>query len=169
MVELIVVMVIMAILLTLGIINVNNTRVNQRDAERRADAENIARGLERYYNEVNINPATNASMYGVYPDIAVGQNHIVSASVLPGVDPASYRFSFNSNNINFKVATAGAAVENSAIYSAQTDINSIYYEPLVASGTGWAICESGQTCVRFNLYYRTERDNTVQIIRSNRQ
>lgn len=48
-VEVLVTLVIMAILLGLGTLGIRSTLANGRDAERQADIETIARGLERFY------------------------------------------------------------------------------------------------------------------------
>ena len=62
-IELLVVIIIMAILLTLAVVNVRSTQMNARDAERRADVENIAMVLETFYN------STHPPMYAYVNDI----------------------------------------------------------------------------------------------------
>lgn len=52
-VEILVTLVVMAILLGLGTVGLRATLANGRDAERQADIETIARGLERYYETGN--------------------------------------------------------------------------------------------------------------------
>lgn len=59
-VELVVVMVIMAILLTLGVASYNSYQVNVRDSERLADINAIATGLEARYDKGNSSITLNA-------------------------------------------------------------------------------------------------------------
>lgn len=49
-VELIVTITIMAILLTLGVVNLRSSQANARDAERKTDIESLATNLETFYN-----------------------------------------------------------------------------------------------------------------------
>ncbi len=58
-VELLITLIVMAILLTLGVVNLRSTLANGRDTERQSDIEVIARGLEQYYK--NGNPFTASS------------------------------------------------------------------------------------------------------------
>ncbi len=48
-VELVIVITIMAILLTLGVVNLRSAQANARDTERKTDIESIAQHLETYY------------------------------------------------------------------------------------------------------------------------
>lgn len=159
--------------MTLGVLGLTSSQVNQRDTERRGDAENIARGLERYYNEVKSHPTTGSPSHGKYPDRNVSLNHIVQSNVLPGVDPKSFTFSFNPSTTAFKTIadpTGTTLAEQSAATNSQTDINSIVYEPIHMNSSGnWEVCGTSENCVRFNLYYRTESDNVLQTIRSKHQ
>lgn len=52
-VEMVVTMAIMAILLTLTVVSLNQSQVNARNAKRKADAQAIARGLEVRYKQGN--------------------------------------------------------------------------------------------------------------------
>ncbi len=90
-VELVIVMVIMAILLTLTISGVTSgSSALHSDSERKADAENIARGLERYYNLSCYN-----LLLGVRVDIldrATAVTDIVANNALPDVPSTSFVF-----------------------------------------------------------------------------
>ena len=59
-IEVLVTLVIMSILLGLGTVGIRASLVNGRDAERAADIEIIARGLEAYYNKGNARVKTAA-------------------------------------------------------------------------------------------------------------
>lgn len=173
-VELVIVMVIMAILLTLTISGVTSGQVSARDSERKADAENIARGLERYYNEV-AKPSVGRT--GRYPDRATAVTDIVANNALPDVPSTSFVFSFNPSVTTFQVdpdATGTTPAEDAADLSridTMTTINYITYVPITWStaNSRWEICGSDEECTRFNLYYRTEKDGVLQKIVSKHQ
>jgi prepilin-type N-terminal cleavage/methylation domain-containing protein len=57
-VELIIVITIMAILMTLGVVNLRNAQVNARDTERKTDISTIAKYLEVYYTSGNNSTST---------------------------------------------------------------------------------------------------------------
>ena len=173
-IEVLVVIVIMVVLLGLSVVNMAGQQAVGRDNERRQDAENIARGLERYYSEV-AKPSVNK--VGRYPDRATAINDVVANNILPDVEPASLYFSFNSGAASsFTVigdatgttpATDAAAI--SAINTATTT-STIVYVPMRWSGTYWEMCGTDEECTRFSLYYRTEQDSGVtQVIQSRYQ
>lgn len=172
-VEMIVVIVVMAILLSLTLINLAGQQVISRDNEREQKAENIARGLERYYNEV-AKPSVN--VIGRYPDRATAINDIVANNVLPGVESANFYFTFNNNALNFVVAndpTGTTPAEDAAAITAintLATVNSVVYVPKVWStaNSRWEMCGTDEACTRFGLYYRTE-DNVLHEIASRKQ
>ena len=144
-----------------------------RDSERKADSENIARGMERYYDTV---AKPSVGVTGRYPDRATAINDIVQNNVLPGVDETNYYFTFNSGVSNFVIANDSTGTTPSddaaalAAVQTLTTVNSIYYVPRVwsASNNRWEMCGTDEQCTRFSLYYRTE-DNVVHEIASRRQ
>lgn len=189
-VELVVVMVIMAILLTLATFNISGSQANARDNERNTDMAVVARGLETRYKEGN--PDVTAPSYvapGSYPDITE-MAHILGASnasftptqiaggypsdALPGTVAANFSppGAASTPYAGFVIAscagTCGAAndsaVTGSTTGSAVTKAQ-YYYEPIDANGN---IC-SGVPCVRYNLYWHTEVDNLSHILRSKHQ
>ena len=158
-IEVLVVIVIMVILLTLGVVGLTSQQKNARDNERRVDTENIARGLERYYNDTALGN-------GKYPDLSVAAT-IVSANLLPGVDVKSYAYSFN-NNANAFVPTASVpantlVTDTSGV--AEATANNIVYLPMTYStaNSRWQSCTSGLECTRYVLHYSTETLGTVTI------
>jgi len=172
-VEMIVVIIVMAILLSLTLINLAGQQVISRDNERQQKAENIARGLERYYNEV-AKPSVN--VIGRYPDRATAVTDIVANSVLPGVESSSFIFTFNSSTSNFVVAsdpTGTTPAEDAAAVTAintLTTVNTVVYVPKTWSATNsrWEMCGTDEMCTRFSLFYRTE-DSVLHEIASRRQ
>ena len=188
-IELVVVMVIMAILLTLAGFNISGSQANARDNERNVDASTIARGLETRYKEGN--PSVTAPAYvsaGSYPDIRE-MAHIIGGSdsgftpnqiaggysneALPGTTVQNFSppGAANTPYAGFVIAScAGACIANDSATTGSTTGKAVtksqyYYEPIDANGN---IC-TGTTCVRYNLYWHTEVDNTSHIIRSKHQ
>jgi len=172
-VEVLVVTVIMVILLSLSVVITANQQKVARDNERKSNAENIARGLERYYDTV---AKPSVGVTGRYPDRATALNDIVQNKVLPGVDSQSFYFTFNSGASNFVVAGDATGTTPSddatalAAVQTLTTVNTIYYVTRVwsTSNNRWEMCGTDEQCTRFSLYYRTE-DNVVHEIASRRQ
>lgn len=173
-IEILVVIVIMAILLSLTVVNMAGQQAVGRDNERRQDAENIARGLERYYNEV---AKPSVGKVGRYPDRATALADVITNNILPDVEPSSLSFSFNTgapssftvigDSTGSTPATDGTAL--SAI-DAATTTSTIVYVPMRWNGTYWEMCGTDEECTRFNLYYRTEQNSGVtQVIASRYQ
>ena len=119
-----------------------------RDAERAADTAAIAREFERYYR-------TNAAISGPsYPTTVQ-----VTSSLSTLLDGA--------NNDIVKVP-GQSSVSLIAATSATPQLpmaGAYIYQPLTSGG---ALCTSAP-CVRFNLYYRSERFNEVVVVESVRQ
>lgn len=169
----IVVIVVMTILLTLTLVNLAGQQVIARNNERQQKSESIARGLERYYNEV-AKPSVN--VIGRYPDRATAINDIVPNNVLPGVEAASFYFTFNNNALNFVVAndpTGTTPAEDAAATTAigtLATMNAIVYVPKVwsSSNSRWEMCGTDEACTRYSLFYRTE-DNVLHEIASRKQ
>ena len=191
-VEIVIVMVIMAVLLTLTVVSLAGSQVNARDEERKADMEVLARALETRYRAGNpfiTSPSIGAGSYpatiemlhimgtasgGVLtPDVIAGG---YVADGLPGASNETLTSptatSMDMKLINGSCIASGAGENMATITSAAagcigtTGKYGIYYESLNASGD---ICNGTDTCVRFNLYCRMEKDNSLMTIRSKRQ
>lgn len=189
-IELIVVMVIMAILLTLAGLSLSGSQANARDNQRNTDITIIARGLETRYKEGN--PDITSPSYvapGSYPDITE-MSHILGASVsgftpsqitggypgdaLPGTAAANFSppGAASTPYAGFVIASCSGtcSAANDSLASGSTagstkTKSQYYYEPIDASGN---IC-SGVPCVRYNLYWHTEVDNLSHVLRSKHQ
>ncbi len=163
-VEVMVVTVIMVILLGLTVVNMVGQQSVARDNERKTDAENIARGLERYYNDPSLGN-------GKYPDLTLAAT-IVSANRLPGVETANYYFTFNNNTLAFAVASGitGTTAVTDTSATGQLTANNIIYLPMMYStaNSRWEACDSGEECTRYVLHYQSEASGTVTL-KSRRQ
>lgn len=191
-VEIVVVMVIMGILLTVTVVNLVGSQVNARDEERKSDMESLARALETRYTTGNRRVTAPLLGAGSYP-ATVEMLHIMGgasgsvltpdviaggyvADALPGATNATLTSPASSTMdlklINGSCIASGAAENMTTITSAAagcigtTGKYGIYYESINASGN---ICNGTDTCVRFNLYCRMEKDGTLVTIRSKRQ
>jgi len=188
-VELVVVMVIMAVLLTLAMVNISNSQVSVRDKKRAAAAEAIARGLEARYNQGNPRISSTPGNYttaGGYPGvfefqhmlgIDMGANNFVPAvitggyidDVLPGVSldirTAPGKPAGQALRLYCTPPSCSAAPENATHLAAQLTIDTYLYEPLTSNSTQ---CNN-EKCTRFNLYYRTESNAQLQKIMSKHQ
>ena len=169
-IELAVVAVIMAILITLAVINVRSTQANARDTERQTDTENIATALESFYTSTHSNTWTNT--YPGYSDMtrtgAIGTylktNTGDGTLQAPGLD-VDYEWS---------IVVATNAVQTTAGVLPAPTISSYVYQPLTASGTR---CASYQNrCTKFNIFYRLENPTdecpapqNICVVRSVRQ
>ncbi len=184
-------MVIMAILLTLAGFAIAGSRANARDAQRAANVDTVARGLEvRYTNGNSTITNTGIADAGTYPSIIEIQ-HIKGQTVssfsptsvtggygptaLPGTTVESFSTVPATTNyaglVPICTTLAGCSAITAENKTSTTIVNfpatsGMLYEPINASGT---ICYSGD-CVRFNLYWHKETEfTTLQSYRSKHQ
>ncbi len=195
-VELVVVMVIMAILLALAMVNVSSNMADARDAQRKAKAEAIARGLEARYRNGNPIITAHPSEFdpsikaGSYPGLDEGL-HILGwdrtgftplqvtggyfTKAFPGTTPSDFIFPGGDpwkdlGLLNFFCANApyGAdvAANEAAIKANCVDTTKAFY---LAIDEYNAVCSGTVTCNRYKLFYKTEKDNVVHTIESKHQ
>ena len=162
-IELVITITIMAILLSLAVVDLNTTQMKQRDSERASDISTIANNLETFYNT-----GTNTStVLGRYPSTALlasGETSIKAS--LPKIDldsviapeAASVAASFLPATNNIETAAGVLPLPTRTRY---------VYQPIQ---TDKSLCTSeSQECRRFSLYYRTEVDNTIIKVTSKHQ
>ncbi len=183
-VEILITLVIMAILLTLGVVSLRNVQAEARDKERATDIDTIARGLERRYNEGNpvLVSATDAreGKQGSYP----GTNEMLHmggedrsgqgfnpAQVtggyltegLPGTSEAAFTNPGGEKLWAIVCVWACApAGDTTQINTAFNNQDKYVYEPIDRSGN---ICCCGD-CPGFNLYWKTETNGALQTLKS---
>jgi prepilin-type N-terminal cleavage/methylation domain-containing protein len=177
-VELLITMTIVIILLTLTVVGLRTSQANARDEERKTDVENLARGLELRY--INGNPKATSTdiVKGAYPGIneilhglgwdrgGYTPSQIVGGympDLLPGISTGNLTPPNGSFNISCIWACQPA--ETQSYIDSVTTINNYVYEPIDRSNN---VC-GGNACIRFNLYYRTEKDNVVHKVMSKHQ
>lgn len=166
-VELVIVITIMAILMTLGVVNLRNTQVNARDTERKTDIETIAQNLETYYTS-GTDGSTNV---GVYPSTAITASSASMTTALRDININSLMAPGITDPTQTFIPATNATQTTSGV-TPQPTINNYIYQPLqlLSNGT-WALCtdSSTQECRKFNLYYRLEADNNVYMVTSKNQ
>lgn len=171
-VELLIVITVMGILLTLAVVNLRDSQINGRDAERKADIESIATHLESFYNS----GTNNSSVIGRYPSTALissDASHLIE--VLRDADIKSFIAPNTEDNDNdhneHAVATFIAAdclgatcTQTTAGVNPQPTINTYVYQPLQSDGS---LCTTeSQECRSYNLFYMLELDQSIVMVKS---
>ncbi len=156
-VELAVVITIMGILLVLGVVNLNATQANARDAERKTDIETIATHLETFYTS----GTDGSTTIGDYPSTSIiGQEQ----TILRDINPKSL-IAPGASSSSFVAATNNTQTTGGV--TPQPTISQYIYQPLQSDGS---LCTLDiQECRRFNLYYRLEVDSTIYMVTSENQ
>jgi type II secretory pathway pseudopilin PulG len=162
-VELIIIITIMGTLLILGVVNLRGTQANARDSERKGDIETIATHLGLYYDH----GSDSVSRTGSYPSTLISSGDIdytkqqlrdidIDSLTAPGItDPATTFISATNNT------------QTAAGVAPQPTVDEYVYQPLQSNGS---LCTlESQECRKFNLYYRSEVENTVYMIKSKNQ
>lgn len=162
-VELIITITIMGILLTLGVVSLNATQKNGRDAERKGDIEAIQTNLEAFYRTGN----GISSNLGRYPSTAITSG---SESTLKGILRDIDLKSLTAPGASGFATTFIAATNTSqttAGVTPQPTISQYVYQPLRSDGT---LCtDESQECRKFNLFFRLETESGVQMVTSKNQ
>lgn len=162
-VELIITMAIVAILLTLGVVNLRSSEVSGRDADRKGDVSNTALFLETIYTN---GTESQPSARGSYPPTSAVAN---SSNVddwfagfelknlrAPGVDTSS-----------LSITPATNAVQTISGVTPQPTTSTYVYQPI--DGTG-ALCTTAGSCRKFTIYYLPEANGSiVQMVKSRNQ
>jgi prepilin-type N-terminal cleavage/methylation domain-containing protein len=179
-VEMLITLVVMAVLLTLGVVSLRGVIANGRDNERATDINTIARGLEQRYTLGN--PVATATAPEAQPGSYPGVNEILHmlgnfrSGYTPGTVTGGYMTkglpgtSLSSfTNPSGQYAFAQACVFACAPAGDATQLNTAFgggdkyiYEAVDSNGN---ICCCGN-CNRFNLYYKQEATNTIITVKS---
>lgn len=176
-VEVIITIVVLGILLLLAVTTFSSSQIASRDNARQQSAESIARGLEQYYRSGN---PTLSIPAGRYPSLAE-LNHARGQSV-SSITPNQVSGGYISTWLNGTSNTAAGQIRPITDYTSSVDTTSgftstfgldVYaYEPLRYNPNtpAWETCTAvTDACLRFNLYYRAEVDNSIKTVRSQHQ
>jgi prepilin-type N-terminal cleavage/methylation domain-containing protein len=156
-IELIVVITIMSILLVLGVVNLRGAQANGRDVERKQDIETIATHLEMFYTS-----GSDIIANGQYPSVDPSNSLIGhETSMLRDLDQQSLTAPDVTQGTDSLIAASDVNTQSPSI-------DQYIYQPIATDGS---LCDNSATkeCRKFNLYYRLEVDNTVQILTSKNQ
>lgn len=129
-VEVLITLVIMAILLTLGVVSLRGMQANARDKERQTDIETMARGLERRYNEGN--PVAVHTTNGVGQPVAAGERD---------TDPGRYPSTLEMwQAIGFNVGTYTPSQPGAYLTKLMPGVSDAATEPPTPAGWLDVIC-----------------------------
>ena len=153
-VEIVITLTIMAILVSLVAVNLRSSVLQANDQERITDITNIMTYQDSYYER-------NNSSY--FPT--------TSASTTANIE--AWYTNFDRNNLrspgvvapNYSLKPATNAIQTTAGVLPQPTIAQYVYQPLDSANT---LC-TATPCRKFNIYYRSEVDNTVQKMSSKNQ
>ncbi len=152
-VELLVVVVVIVILLGVAVYPSLEVLPKSRDTERMNDTASIARRLEQAYSAQEVGAPAYPTTTKLLSDIATKSGTVsrLDADALNAPDASSSSVVAATSNTS-EPRGAGSPV-----------LGQYVYQPLNSSG---ALCTGTDTCIRFFIYYRTEHDSTVKIIKS---
>ncbi|HEX6258212.1 MAG TPA: type II secretion system protein [Candidatus Saccharimonadales bacterium] len=157
-IEVIVAVAIILILTTIAVVNVMSSQVVARDAEREEDIRSIAIHFENYYNDLQFNRPFDPAP--TYP------HTVPTSDVLAGLDPEAYRAPGTPSGTNSIVAATNTVTTTAGVLP-QPTINQYVYQPFNISDQ---LCtDLNGPCVKYNLYWRSEGDNTIKKIVSRHQ
>lgn len=166
-VELVITVTIIGILLTLAVVNMNASQINARDSERKADVEAIALSLESFFsNRPDTGSATPLS------NTYIGTNRLSKPLIIADlneIDPKVLNApNYEDNGTQTSVIAATNTAQSTADIQPQPTISQYVYQPLTATGS---LCTNAAVtvCRKFNIYYRLETTNAVQMVTSKNQ
>jgi prepilin-type N-terminal cleavage/methylation domain-containing protein len=153
-VEIVITLTIMAILVSLVAVNMRSSILQANDQERVTDINNIMLYQDSYYER-------NNSSYFPTP----------SASTTAGIE--AWYTNIDRNNLrgpgvvapNYSLVVATNAIQTTAGIMPKPLKTTYVYQPLDSAG---ALC-TATPCRKFNIYYLSEVDNTVQKLMSKNQ
>lgn len=166
-VELIITITIMGILLLLAVVNVGATQARARDDERTSDVETIAVQLESYYRDGD----DTSTLLNRYPTTDITTSAAKMKAALRDIDLKSLQAPGITNPTQTFIAATNGTQSTSGV-EPQPTTNQYVYQPILGDGTGTTLCTGTagtEDCRKFNIYYRTEVDNTVRMVTSRNQ
>ena len=150
-VELIITIVIMGILLTLAVVNMQRSQANARDDDRKVDVENIVREFESYYRSPS---STTPASGGSY----IGTSYITDQKLrelVPELDARSLRAP-QTDAISLVPATNANTTDAGVM--PRPSASTYVYQPLSSDGTLCVDHLTGGECRRFTIFYRLENE-----------
>lgn len=149
-IELTVVAVIMAILITLAVVNVRSTQTNARDTERHADTKNIATALESFYTSTHDGTWTNT--YPGYSDMV--RTGTIGTFLKTKTGDGSLQAPGLNVDYEWSVVVSTNTVQTTTGVLPSPTISTYVYQPLTANNTRCSTYQNG--CTKFNIFYKLE-------------
>jgi len=147
-VELIITLTIMAILMTLAVVNLRDSLARGRDEERRTDVANIIIFQESAYNR-------NNGSY--FPTISLDPPSTTLESYYQGIDRNNLRAP-DVAAPNYSLVKATNTTQTAAGVLPQPTNTTYVYQPIQSDGS---LCTTVGACRKFNIYYREEATSTT--------
>lgn len=168
-VEIVITITIMGILLTLAVVGLNATQVNGRDSERKGDVESIALTFETMYKNGSLDSTAGAiTVNGTYPGTSDITEVIIRKNT-PDIDPKVLRAPSVKTTDPISLQAATNTTQTTAGVTPQPTLTTYVYQPITNTGTLCAGNSATVLCQKFNIYYRLESDNSVQMVTSKNQ
>lgn len=146
-IELIITMAIIAILLTLAVVNLRNSQNNADDAKRASDMDTLAIQLEDYYNQNQ----------GVYPAANVDLTTVLKQLDQKTVTGPDGTYPTLVEATNATQTEAGVQPQPTSSNGGQ-----YVYQPIAQDGSSLCTGTDPYTnCRKFNLYYKNETGDTA--------
>jgi prepilin-type N-terminal cleavage/methylation domain-containing protein len=154
-VEIVITLTIMAILVSLAAVNLRSSVLQANDQERITDIQNIMTYQDSYYERNNNTyfPTTSASSSA---QIETWYTNIDRDNLrTPGVVAPNYSLVVATNNTQTTAGVRPIPLKTTYVY-----------QPLDSAG---ALCTAVPNCRKFNIFYLSDVDSTVQKMSSKNQ
>lgn len=159
--ELSVVIIVIGVLATITLGLSADVKKSAEDQERSEDVASIVRRLEQAYTGQEIGGPGYPSTAEFLDDIST------KLGTAKRIDPESLKAPGTTGSSSVVAATSSST---SAPISGGPSTTQYVYQPLTSSGSlctsDPSINSAATTCVRFNIYYRNAKTNTVITVRS---
>lgn len=170
-IEIIVTVTVLGILLTLAVVSMSSAQINARDTERQSDVESIALYFENYRKNNSVTELDNGMSFSgwTYPDDVIVSSPAYFKRVFPDIPASTVRAPGVKESEPMSLIMATNNNPTTYYVTPEPTISQYVYQPLTKDG---ALCYdlfilSG--CAKFNIFYRLESDNSIQMISSKAQ
>lgn len=154
-VEIVITLTIMAILVSLAAVNLRSSVLQANDQERITDIKNIMTFQDSYYDR------NNSSYFPVSSSSSTAQIETWYSAM----DPSNLRTP-GVVAPNYSLVSATNAVQTVAGVLPKPLKTTYVYQPIDSAG---ALCAATPNCRKFNIYYLSDVDGTVQKMMSKNQ
>lgn len=167
-IEIIIVITIMLILATITVVSLRSSRNAALDNEKKDDVAAIARHFENIYE----NGLNNSSTEMGYPSLDLISSP--STAILSGIEAASLK-NPNDSSASSPLYSLAAATSDQDANSWASNQNKYYYQPLTINNelcnatngaSGVIQPRATSPCVKFNIYYYSQKNDIYESITS---